>query len=200
MNHIAWWEGGGGALLGALVGAVAASVIPVYLNWNKRNIERRGELAAIQDEMRQAKGVLDKLLQPKNPGALAERVPMVMLEGGYPKLIGEGLLGRNETSALVQYITQAEAVNRALTAAAQASAAGNGMAANFQVGQGIASARRIIQPERPGMPGQSVFEIVERAVQRLQKRWNRPLMESGARMLSQFSAIWKRLQRGAKAP
>lgn len=164
-SHISWWEGAAGALLGAMV----ASAIPIYVSWRARRIERRGELAAMQDEMQQAKDVMGKLLAMKAPQATSLRVPRVMLERGYPKIIGEGLLTPMETSALVEYVTQVEALNRALDQAGQAAAANNYVGVHYQIGLGMTSAKIILENMRPDMGDQSICFVVEKAILRLRE-------------------------------
>ena len=62
IEPIHWWEGGAGAIVAGLVGALVGSFIPVLWNYHTRNTERKGELVAMQAELRYAYLALRALL------------------------------------------------------------------------------------------------------------------------------------------
>lgn len=92
----------------------------------------------------------------------------------------EGLLQERETSAWVEYITRVEALNRALDQAGQASAVNQTQQMLSQINQARRSAGEILNPSPSSADGQSIFEVVERTIQRPRKRRNIPFRDSFA--------------------
>jgi hypothetical protein len=127
IEHIHWWEGAGGALVGGLVGALVGACIPLGRAWWQRRIERRGEITAMLEELRLAGDMMDALPHPKRDDEGREvlvtaplyRLPLTFFELALPKLIGEGRLDEWEMHGLVEYVTRAEELNRGLQRAIQ---------------------------------------------------------------------------------
>lgn len=193
MSHIAWWEGGGSALLGALAGAIAANVLPGYLIWRKRKIERKGELIAMQEELRMARSGMETIRGTKQVQALEVRVPLAIFEQGYPKLLGEGSLRDVEMRGLVEYITRAEALNRALDRAGEAATAGQTAELLYQFGRAKNHAALLLDRTLPDIQEQTVLAAVEGTIQRLIREPINPLKKTGRLALDRFTPKWLRL-------
>jgi hypothetical protein len=126
-SHPDWWSGWTGVLIGGVLGAVLGSSIPLgWRVWQRRR-ERRGEIRAMQAELRLAEMDMTSLID--EVAAPLYRLPLSMFERALPKLIGEGELTFNEIGLLVEYVNRAEELNRGLDRAAEASM----VAANFML-------------------------------------------------------------------
>jgi hypothetical protein len=113
------WSG----FFGVLIGTVLSTAIPVWREWQRRRVERRGEIDSMFVELRLADLSLQEL-KTKNIPAPLYRLPITMFERAVPKLVGEGLVSLNEHGALIEYINRVEELNRGLERAGEAHAAG----------------------------------------------------------------------------
>jgi hypothetical protein len=120
ISHPDWLVGWVGALIGGVLGAVFGSCIPLGWSAWQRHRERRGEILAMQVELRLAGLDMSALLEDKVAAPLY-RLPLSMFERALPKLIGERILTLNEIGLLVEYVNRAEELNRGLDRAAEAS-------------------------------------------------------------------------------
>lgn len=119
-SHPDWWSGWLGVLIGGVIGAVIGSGIPLGWSAWQRRLERRGEVIAMQIELRLAEIHMLSLLRD-NVAAPLYRLPLSNFERALPKLIGEERLTMNEIALLVEYMSRVEELNRGLDRAADAS-------------------------------------------------------------------------------
>jgi uncharacterized protein YacL len=164
---IQWWEGAGGAVLGALFGALIGSCIPLsWARWTRRK-ERFGEVAAMQEEMLHAHRAM-VALRTDNILAPLYHLPLTMFERALPKLIGDGLLRREEVSGLIEYVMRAEELNRGLELARQVAAAGaHEQAIAAQWGRNLSKIRHILDERHDRLDRRTVYVAAKHALIRL---------------------------------
>jgi hypothetical protein len=169
---IHWWEGGGGAVVGALVGAIIGSCIPFLWSMRVRAVERRGELVAMRVEMYHARVAMSELRESR-PIILAPlyHIPLTMFDRRLPKPIGESSLTENEISGLVEYVMRAEELNRGLEHAREAAARGSGYDNELLVRQEynrkVAKVAIILDNQDSRLESKTVFEVAQSALYRL---------------------------------
>jgi hypothetical protein len=165
-----WWEGAGGAVVSALLGALIGSCVPLVWAWWVRRTERLGEIRAMQVEMYHAHCSMKELRTTKDPVILAPlyQLPLTMFERALPKLIGEGLLAGEEVSGLVEYVMRAEELNRGLALAVSVSAAqGDTPALRQQYYRNCLKTANIVDEKQHRLGDRAVFDVAYVALYRL---------------------------------
>lgn len=157
-----YWEGAAGALLGAFVG----SCVPLAWAAYQRQYERTGELTAMAVELMHARRNLAaiKAAEIQNP---TYQLPLNATHRALPKLIGEGLLNDNETSALIEYVMKAEELNRALDRAGAASVSNIQPSIVTETNRTRATVTEILEYTQQSLGGQTLLDAAEAAVYRL---------------------------------
>jgi hypothetical protein len=180
MNEL--WSG----TAGVLVGVVVAGAIPLWREWWRRRIERRGELTATWAELYLAKRAFDALA---NDGVQAPlyRLSIALFERSLPKLIGEGSLRSGEIGVLVEYINRATEVNRGLDRAGAAHAAGQLELVAQEYARNLAKVRELEAPE-VRFKSRSLFDATKDAVMRLEDAF-KPLVKMGRTQLHYAALI-----------
>lgn len=163
-EHIAWWEGAGGAIVGGLIGAVIAGWIPLaWAKWARR-IERRGELTAMQVELDSA-WIGMTAMREGGIWAPLYRMPLTEFGRALPKLIGEGKLTQDEIRALVEYVIRLEEINRGLDRAGEAQSAED---AKLEFSRNLEKLKPILDTREWGRGDtMTLFGIAESAIYRL---------------------------------
>jgi hypothetical protein len=121
-SHADWFSGWVGALIGGLIGAVVGSSIPLGWSAWQRSRERKGEVLAMQVELRVAHLHITTLLEDEG-GTPLFRLPLSMFHRALPKLIGDRKLRLNDIGLLVEYVNRVEELNRRLDYSASMNAA-----------------------------------------------------------------------------
>jgi hypothetical protein len=160
-----WWEGAGGALLAALLGALIGSCVPLYVTWRARWIEREGELVAMRDEMGLARWAAEELINNRQTTIPGYHPPLTMIERALPKLIGDGLLTDEEIRGLVEYVARADGLNRGLDRVGQIQI-GTLDTANERL-RNTQMALSLIKDPKKHLGGRTVQEAAKRALARL---------------------------------
>jgi len=153
------WEGAAGVLVGSL--------IPLWWAGHRRRVERKGEIDAMHVEMHQSIIALRALIN-ENIMAPLYRLPVSITKLALPKLIGDGVLDANETSALVEYVNRAEEVNRGLDRAGAAHAAQNYHLIGEEHARLVAKARDILELKLERHGGDAIYDAATWALLRLQ--------------------------------
>jgi hypothetical protein len=169
------WAGAGGAVVGGVLGALAGSAVPLWWAWHARQVERRGEIIAMRDEMQHALTAMTALRTKPKILAPLYHLPLTTFERGLPKLIGEGKLTEAEISALVEYEMRAQELNRGLDLAVKASAVDLGLPGNFATLEGLHGrnadkVRHILDEKQPRLGETTVFEAAEAGLTRLSRK------------------------------
>jgi hypothetical protein len=168
-QSIAWWEGAGGVLLGAVIGVIVGSFIPLLWSRWTRATERRGELNAMAAELYHARLAMNALSKTR-PLVLAPpyHLPLSTFERALPKLVGEGSLTGTEVAALVEYVVRAEELNRGFDLATQVQSSGGTLDAIVeQYKRNHAKVQHILHEKQERLGGETLFDAVEGAIYRL---------------------------------
>ncbi len=158
------------------------------MSWRARNVERRGDLTAMQVELYHAYRNMNALLT-QDIAAPLYRMPLTFFEQALPKLIGEGRLTADEISGLVEYVMRAEELNRGLDGAAAAGAFSSELVGHFRRNQ--EKTKHILNDHDKRLGDMTVFESA----------WNTLFrIEDDAKLLRRVKKLVGVSTKGVKRP
>lgn len=158
-------------LWSGFVGVIVGSFIPIGTAWWARRKELRGELDAMQAELRRAHLCMSALRNDE-PRILAPlyRLPLTMFGIALPKIIGDGRLTLNETGALLEFVMRAEELNRGLDRAGEAHAAAAWERLEDEYKRNVEKVRHILDVPDKRFGGDTLFDAAQRALFRIERR------------------------------
>lgn len=183
------WDGAAGALLGAIVGGC----IPLAWSALHRRAERKGEVTGMLAEFFRIRVQLGAFLEAGIAAPLY-RLPISMTAHVLPKLIGDGVLDRNEVYALIEWVNRIEEVNRGLDRAGAAHAVKDEASAQDEYSRNLAKVREIFEQPLRRHGDRTLLDAVKQVLIRVEegdmmRRLARTTMGRGRRLRAALTAM-----------
>jgi hypothetical protein len=165
---IDWWTGTAGVLVGAVIGSLIGSAIPLWWAQRLRRIERRGEIDAMLAEAFRVSLNLRELIGTTHLQPMPRfRLPIGLTEQALPKLVGDQVLDPNELYALVEYVNRIDELNKGLDRAEDAAAQSSPQIASLH-GRNVTAADAILNEKLQRHANEPLWVAVSQALLRLQ--------------------------------
>lgn len=155
-----WWM----PLVASLCGVSVGFLLSQGKDWLSRRRRRRAHWAALGAELELCRRnaetyVHDRVLAP------LYRLPTIAYKHSLPALLGEGAIAADEVSAVMQYFSEAETLNRGMDLAQGARASNDQKMLGEEVQRNVAKAKRLCQPT-PGHTGANYYDPARAVIEK----------------------------------